>query len=52
MKGYYTSSCYWGWVGNSYMAFPTQNEYAEYMREVLNPPANAADEAPAMAVEV
>lgn len=52
MKGYYTSSSYWGWVGNSYMAFPTHAEYVEYMNEVHNSPTHAADEAPARVVEI
>lgn len=34
VKGYYTDSCYWGFVNGSYMAFPTPDEYIEYMREV------------------
>ena len=33
MKGYYTDSAYWGWIGNAYMAFPTEREYREYMAE-------------------
>ena len=32
-KGYYTGSCYNGWVGNGYMKFPSDTEYLEYIRE-------------------
>ena len=33
MKGYYTDSSYWGFVNGSYMQFPTEAEYVEYMKE-------------------
>ena len=34
MKGYYTATEYKGNVDGKYKAFPTDDEYAEYIREM------------------
>ena len=33
VKGYYTDLCYWGWVGDHYMAFASEADYLDYIRE-------------------
>lgn len=33
-KGYFTSSDYWGWVGDHYMRFETEDAYYDYISEV------------------
>lgn len=30
-RGFYTSSCYLGWVVDRWQRFPTESEYYEYM---------------------
>lgn len=34
IKGYYTAYSYWGWTGNGYMEFATEEEYLDYISEV------------------
>jgi len=31
IKGYFTSYSYWGWVGDKYMEFATEEEYLNYI---------------------
>ena len=33
MKGYYTAAGYWGWVGNRFLLFASDSDYAEYMED-------------------
>lgn len=33
IKGYYTDSYYYGWVGDHYMAFASEIDYLEYIEE-------------------
>lgn len=35
MKGYYTNSCYMGWLPseNRYIPFATENEYVEFYKK-------------------
>lgn len=34
IKGYYTSYSYFGWVGDRYMRFETEQAYLDYISEV------------------
>lgn len=34
MKGYYTHSCYMGYIDGSYMPFSSESDYREYWEEV------------------
>lgn len=31
LKGYYTDSAYWGWIGDRYIPFESESAYKEYM---------------------
>lgn len=33
MKGYYTNSCYMGFVNGTYMPFASEQDYEEYLEE-------------------
>lgn len=33
MGGYYTAYGYFGWVGNGFMLFSTEDEYYDYIKE-------------------
>ncbi len=31
MKGYYTNTGFWGWVGDRFLLFSTETDYLEFM---------------------
>lgn len=33
IKGYYTGSVYYGWVGDRYMPFESEGAYLDYLKE-------------------
>ena len=33
MKGYFTGSGYWGWVGDRFRLFSSESDYIEYMED-------------------
>lgn len=36
LKGYYTSYCFMGWIGDRYMPFASESDYYEYVESQNN----------------
>lgn len=36
LKGYYTDSAYWGWIGDRYIQFESESAYKEYISQLFH----------------